>query len=114
MTTQNPESTSLLPAALSEQALLELGLTSEDIGSIQDASRALQDIAPGDALPQIVDFNAADDHLIVFYDATLHPDPQLTADTSESGTTLLLDGVAVANLQATHDLDLSTVELRAA
>lgn len=94
--------------------MLHLGAGDYGNGGDGADSFALQDIAPGDALPQIVDFNAADDHLIVFYDATLHPDPQLTADTSESGTTLLLDGVAVANLQATHDLDLSTVELRAA
>ena len=40
MTTHNPESTSILPAALNEQALLELGLTSEDIGRIAEASRA--------------------------------------------------------------------------
>ena len=47
MTTHNPESTSLLPAALDEKALLDLGLTSADIGKIQETSRALQDITPG-------------------------------------------------------------------
>ena len=37
----------LLPAALSEQSLTELGLTTQDIDRINEASKALQDIAPG-------------------------------------------------------------------
>ena len=45
MTTQNDQS--LLPAALSEQALTDLGLTTQDIDRIHEASKALQDIAPG-------------------------------------------------------------------
>ena len=43
-TTPNQE---LLPVALSEQSLKDLGLTSADIGRILETSKALQDIAPG-------------------------------------------------------------------
>lgn len=37
----------LMPAVLSEPALKGLGLTTEDIGPIMDAAKALQDISPG-------------------------------------------------------------------
>ena len=46
MTTTNPEQT-LVPAALSPQLLTDLGLESADIPRIQEAAKALQDIAPG-------------------------------------------------------------------
>ena len=46
MTTTNPEQT-LVPAALSPQLLTDLGLESADIPRIQEATKALQDIAPG-------------------------------------------------------------------
>jgi uncharacterized protein YaaN involved in tellurite resistance len=46
MTTTNPEHT-LVPAALSPQLLTDLGLQSADIPRIQEAAKALQDIAPG-------------------------------------------------------------------
>ena len=46
MTTTNPEQT-LVPAALSPQSLTDLGLESADIPRIQEATKALQDIAPG-------------------------------------------------------------------
>ena len=45
MTTTNPEQT-LVPAALSPQLLTDLGLESADIPRIQEATKALQDIAP--------------------------------------------------------------------
>lgn len=46
MTTTNPEQT-LVPAALSPQLLSDLGLESTDVPRIQEATKALQDIAPG-------------------------------------------------------------------
>ncbi|MGV8950320.1 MAG: calcium-binding protein [Cypionkella sp.] len=94
--------------------VLHLGAGDYGNGGDGADSFALQNIGPDDAPIQIVDFNAAEDHLIVLYDSALHPDPQLTSDTTEAGTTLMLDGVVVANLQSTQLLDLSTVELRAA
>ena len=45
MTSQNEPT--LLPAALSEQSLADLGLSTQDIDAINQASKALQDIAPG-------------------------------------------------------------------
>ncbi|TQM05771.1 uncharacterized protein YaaN involved in tellurite resistance [Pseudoxanthomonas sp. 3HH-4] len=46
MTTTNPEQT-LVPATLSPQLLTDLGLENADIPRIQEATKALQDIAPG-------------------------------------------------------------------
>lgn len=46
MTTPSPEQ-NLIPAALSDKALTDLGLTTQDIARIQEAAKALQDIAPG-------------------------------------------------------------------
>lgn len=74
----------------------------------------LHDIGPNDPTPQIVDYNPAEDHLILLYDPAQHPDPQLSTQITGTGTTLLLDGIGVADLQGATGLDLSTVELRAA
>ena len=74
----------------------------------------LHDIGPNDPTPQIVDYNPAEDQLILLYDASLHTEPQLSTQITDAGTTLLLNGVAVANLQGATGLDLSTVDLRAA
>jgi Ca2+-binding RTX toxin-like protein len=73
----------------------------------------LHDIGPNDPTPQIVDYNPAEDHLILLYDPAQHPDPQLSTQITGTGTTLLLDGIGVADLQGATGLDLSTVELRA-
>jgi Ca2+-binding RTX toxin-like protein len=75
---------------------------------------ALMDIKAGDPPMQITDFNPQEDSLVVIYDPALHPDPQLTTQTSDAGVTLLLDGVAVANLQSLDQLDLNSIALQAA
>lgn len=94
--------------------LLHLG--SGDYGNGGDGADIFQlhNYGPDDAATQITDFNAADDRLIVLYDPAVHPDPQLSSQSTAAGTTLLLDGVAVANLQGAASLDLSHIELRAA
>lgn len=74
----------------------------------------LLDIGANDPPMQITDFNPQEDSLLVMYDAALHPDPQLTMETSASGTTLLLDGVPLANLQFVAALDLGSIALQAA
>lgn len=94
--------------------LLHLG--SGDYGNGGDGADIFQlhNYGPEDAATQITDFNATDDRLIVLYDPAVHPDPQLSSQSTAAGTTLLLDGVAVANLQGAASLDLSHIELRAA
>lgn len=74
----------------------------------------LHKLGPNDPIPQIVDYNPAEDRLILLYDASLHPDPQLSTQITDSGTTLLLNGIAVANLQGATGLDLTKLELRIA
>ncbi|WP_054008308.1 calcium-binding protein [Cypionkella psychrotolerans] len=75
----------------------------------------LLDIGAGDPPMQITDFNPHEDSLVVIYDVAIHPDPQLTLETSDSGTTtLLLDGVPLATLQSVANLDLSSITLQAA
>ncbi len=50
------------------------------------------------AAPEIGDYNADEDQLVVMYDSSHHPDPQLTVKVSADGgtSTILLDGQAVA------------------
>ena len=74
----------------------------------------LLDIAAGDPLVQITDFNPQEDLLVVMYDAGLHPHPQLTVEASGKDTILLLDGVPLANVHDLSDLDLNSITLRAA
>jgi len=47
MTDSTDQTPQLLPAALNEQSLKELGLESVDIGPVLEAAKALQDISPG-------------------------------------------------------------------
>jgi Ca2+-binding RTX toxin-like protein len=77
-------------------------------------SFTLLDINAGDPPMQITDFNPQEDSLVVIYDPALHPDPQLTTQTTDAGVTLLLDGVALANLQSLDQLDLGSIALKAA
>ena len=93
---------------------LHLGAGDYGNGGEGADSFTLHDIGPDGPLAQITDFNAAEDHLIVLYDPALHPDPQLSTQTTAAGTTLIVDGISVAYLQDTAELDLSRVELRAA
>ena len=74
----------------------------------------LQDFGPGAALAQITDFNPAEDDLVVIYDSTLHPDPQLSLQETAGNTLLLLDGVPLASLTAGAGVDLSAIRLQAA
>jgi len=76
----------------------------------------LLDIGPDDPPMQITDFNPAEDALVVLYDATQHPDPQITLETDQHGgaVRLLLDGVMLANLTNVTAIDLGAITLRAA
>ena len=61
----------------------------------------LSDLAPGDAIANIADYNADEDTLMVVFDPALHPDPQLSLETSENAKDVLviLDGVPLAMVQ---------------
>lgn len=93
-----------------------LMLGAGDYGNGGDGADAfhLLDIGANDPPMQITDFNPQEDVLVVMYDAALHPDPQLTMETSATGTILLLDGVPLASLQSIADLDLGSITLQAA
>jgi Ca2+-binding RTX toxin-like protein len=70
----------------------------------------------GGQIAQISDFAPDEDEIVVIYDAAVHPDPQLTL-VSEPGspdTTVLLDGLPVAQVANGAGLDLSTLRLVAA
>jgi len=75
----------------------------------------LTDTDSPDALAQITDFDGAQDSLIVYYDAALHPDPVLSLQTTAGSTavTLLLDGVPVAEING-DPLTLNDITLEAA
>lgn len=96
--------------------LLMLGAGDFGSGGAGEDVFALLDIGANDPPMQITDFDPTQDQLIVLYDASLHPAPQLTFETDLQGsaTRLLLDGVTVANLTNVTSLDLDAVTLRAA
>lgn len=79
-------------------------------------SFALTDIAPGDPLTQITDFDPAADRLLVLYDPGHHTDPEVSVLTEEGSpdATVLLDGVPVAQVMGGAGLQPSDVMLRAA
>ena len=76
----------------------------------------LMDFSQGGPVAQISDYNPAEDDLILYYDATLHPSPVLTAEALDGGqdVTLLLDGVAVAIVRDGAGLSVEDIALRAA
>lgn len=75
----------------------------------------LTDHAPDLPLAEIVDYNPAEDEIVVVYDADQHDAPELTTEPVEGSddVTLLLDGVAVALIRNAGALDLSQITLRA-
>ena len=93
-----------------------LMMSAGDLGSGGDGADifALQDIHLDDPLAQIVDFDPAQDQIVVLYDANLHPDPVISVESHGESCTLLLDGIPLADLAGQSSLDISTVQLRAA
>ena len=77
---------------------------------------ALHDIGAGQPLAQIMDFNRAEDSLILQYDANLHTAPQITvvSDPGSPDVTVLLDGVPVAQVRGGAGLTADDVVLQAA
>ncbi|MBC7738602.1 MAG: calcium-binding protein, partial [Candidatus Saccharibacteria bacterium] len=77
---------------------------------------ALHDIAPGQALMQIMDFNRDEDSLVMQYDASVHTAPQITVvtDPGSPDATVLLDGVPVAQVLGGAGLTAGDVALQAA
>ena len=93
---------------------LQLGAGDYGNGGEGADNFGLLDIQAGDPPMQITDYNPSEDALIVLYDPAQHPDPQLSLQTTSAGTTLLLDGVALANLADIAGLDLGSITLQAA
>lgn len=94
--------------------LLMLGAGDYANGGEGEDAFALQDLHAGDPVAQITDFDPAEDTIVVIYDATLHPQPVLSLDQPDGGsTTLLLDGVPLVNLGTALGIDLETIQLRA-
>ncbi|MBD3764179.1 MAG: hypothetical protein IE927_05405 [Rhodobacterales bacterium] len=71
----------------------------------------LTDVLPGDAPARIVDYTPGEDVLAVLYDPDLHPDPQLTVQQTDSGSLILLDGVALAEVAGTTTLTAAQLAL---
>lgn len=94
----------------------ELYLAAGDFGNGGQGADSfmLQDFAPGQPVVQITDFDPAEDQLVVMYDATLHPTPELTVGSGGGATILMLDGVPLASLTNGAALDLAAVQLQAA
>jgi len=77
---------------------------------------AVHDIAQGDRVAQIMDFNRDEDSLVLIYDPSHHADPQITV-ASKAGSphaTVMLDGVPVAQVMGGVGLVAADVILQAA
>ncbi len=62
----------------------------------------------------VADYNSKDDKLVVIYDPSVHPDPQLSVEVAADGSnTLLLDGHALVVIRG-DAVDVKDVDLRAA
>lgn len=76
----------------------------------------LADIALGDPLVQITDFDQREDALVLLYDPATHADPTVSIQ-GEAGSpdvTVILDGVPVAHVLGGAGLNASDVVLQAA
>jgi Ca2+-binding RTX toxin-like protein len=94
--------------------VLHLGAGDYGNGGAGADSFVLQDFAAGSPVAQITDFNPDEDGLVIYYDQAMHPDPQLSLQTGDGASVLLLDGVPLVSLANGVVPDLSTITLRAA
>lgn len=97
-----------------------------DMGSLLDDPNAehgpgagaddfpLADIRLGDPVAQITGFDRCEDALLLFYDAALHADPEVTVLDEAGNATVLLDGVPVAQVMGGAGLAAADVVLKAA
>lgn len=71
----------------------------------------LADMAAGDAIANIADYDATEDALVVVFDPAMHPDPVLSLETSENSgdVIVLLDGVPLAMVQGGAGMTLDDV-----
>lgn len=76
----------------------------------------LCDIALGDPVVQITDFDPEEDSLVLLYDAETHADPEISVVTEEGSAdaTVVLDGVPVARVLGGAGLSAADVMLQAA
>ena len=94
--------------------MLHLGAGDYGNGGAGADSFVLHDFAAGSPVAQITDFNPDEDGLVIYYDQAMHPDPQLSLQTGDGASVLLLDGVPLVSLANGAVPDLSTITLRAA
>ena len=76
----------------------------------------LDDIAAGDPVAQITDFDHQQDALVLLYDAAHHADPEVSivTEAGSSDAVVMLDGVAVAHVLGGAGLQAGDVTLQAA
>ena len=73
----------------------------------------LTDLAAGDPIANIADYNGDEDRLVVVFDPALHPDPQLSLELNANtdDMVVLLDGVPLAMVQGGAGMTLDDVLL---
>lgn len=73
----------------------------------------LSDLTAGDAVANISDYDANEDRLVVVFDPTMHPDPQLSLETPKDtdDVLVLLDGVPLAMVQGGAGMTLDDLVL---
>lgn len=96
--------------------LLHLGAGDYGNGGAGADTFELQDIAVGDPVAQITDFDPAEDRLVLLYDSQTHATPEVSIVTEEGSqdATVMLDGVPVARVLGGAGLSAADVTLKAA
>lgn len=96
--------------------VLSLGAGDYGTGQAGADQFALADYGPGSLPARIMDYDGAEDEIVVMYDPAVHPDPTVTTAAVEGSddVSVLLDGVAVAVVQGGAGLMAADIRLMAA
>lgn len=96
--------------------VLTLGMGDHGMGGDCEDSFVVQEWLAEGNVARIADYDFVQDQIVVVYDSTAHPDPQLSLATKSDGddVTILLDGAPVAVVTGGSSVFLSDIRLSAA
>lgn len=95
---------------------IRLGAGDEAFGDAGQDAFTLADYGPGSAPALIADYLPGEDHIMLLYDAEMHPDPVVLTEgiAGTDDVSVLLDGVQIAIVQGATGLTVADIQLLAA
>lgn len=93
-----------------------LGAGDHATGDDGEDTFVLAEVGGGGVLAEIGDYDATQDQLVVMYDPSTHPDPQISVEPAADGThsTILMDGTPVAVVRGSAvdpaDVQLASIQ----